>query len=83
MTLHRSNPGLWLFFGKSVRPVVRQRFQRDGRSGPGALRPLAAGPRSRLALAAALVVATFLLGLVAMLAIYLIFKNKREICQSK
>jgi hypothetical protein len=60
MTLHRSNPGLWLSFGKSVRPAMRQRFQRDGRSGPGALRPLAAGPRSRLALAAALVVATFL-----------------------
>lgn len=62
MTLRRSNPGSWLSFGKRVRPEVRQRhrLQRDGRSSPGALRPLAAGRRSRLALAAALVVATLL-----------------------
>lgn len=62
MTLQHSNPGLRLSSGKGVRSTVRQRqrFQRVGGAGPGALRPLAAGARSRLALAAALVVATLL-----------------------
>lgn len=63
MTPHRSNPGLWLSFGMSLRPVGRSqgsRLHRRAGLNRGALRPLAAGPRSRLALAAALVVASLL-----------------------
>ncbi|MEI8369129.1 MAG: hypothetical protein WCJ31_11910 [Planctomycetia bacterium] len=63
MTLRRSNPGLWLSFGMSLRSVGRpqgSRCQLHTGLDHGALRPLAAGPRSRLALAAALVVASFL-----------------------
>lgn len=63
MTLHRSNPGLWLSFGMSLRSVGRSqesRLHRHAGLNRGALRPLAAGPRSRLALAAALVVASLL-----------------------
>ena len=63
MTLRRSNPGLWLSFGMSLRSVGRpQGSRRQLHTGldHGALRPLAAGPRSRLALAAALVVASLL-----------------------
>ena len=63
MTLRRSNPGLWLSFGMSLRSVGRSqgsRLHRRAGLNRGALRPLAAGPRSRLALAAALVVASLL-----------------------
>ena len=63
MTPRRSNPGLWLSFGMSLRSVGRSQGSRlHGRAGlnRGALRPLAAGPRSRLALAAALAVASLL-----------------------
>jgi len=63
MTPRRSNPGLWLSFGMSLRSVGRPQgsrlHRRDGLN-HGALRILAAGPRSRLALAAALVVASLL-----------------------
>lgn len=63
MPPRRTNPGLWLSFGMSLRSVGRQQgnrpHRRDGLN-CGALRPLAAGPRSRLALAAALVVASLL-----------------------
>lgn len=63
MTSQRSNPGLWLSFGMSLRLVGRSqgsRLHRRAGLNRGALRPLAAGPRSRLALAAALVVASLL-----------------------
>jgi len=63
MTPRRTNPGLWLSFGMSLRSVGRQqgnRLHRRAGLNRGALRPLAAGPRSRLALAAALVVASLL-----------------------
>ena len=63
MTPRRSNPGLWLSFGMSLRSVGRpqgSRCQLYTGLDRGALRPLAAGPRSRLALAVALVVASFL-----------------------
>ena len=63
MTSRRSNPGLWLSFGMSLRSVGRpqgSRLHRRAGLNRGALRPLAAGPRSRLALAAALVVASLL-----------------------
>ena len=63
MPLRRSNPGLWLSFGMSLRSVGRpqgSRLHRRAGLNRGALRPLAAGPRSRLALAAALVVASLL-----------------------
>ncbi len=63
MTPRRSDPGLWLSFGMSLRSVGRpqgSRLHRRAGLNRGALRPLAAGPRSRLALAAALVVASLL-----------------------
>ena len=63
MTPRRSNPGLWLSFGMSLCSVGRpqgNRLHRCDGLNRGALRPLAAGPRSRLALAAALVVASLL-----------------------
>ena len=63
MTPRRSNPGLWLSFGMSLRSVGRPQgswLHRRAGLNRGALRPLAAGPRSRLALAAALVVASLL-----------------------
>ena len=63
MTLRRSNPGLWLSFGMSLRSVGRPQgswLHRRAGLNRGALRPLAAGSRSRLALAAALVVASLL-----------------------
>lgn len=63
MTPRRSNPGLWLSFGMSLRSVGRSqgsRLHRRAGLNRGALRPLVAGPRSRLALAAALVVASLL-----------------------
>ena len=63
MPPRRSNPGVWLSFGMSVRPVGRSEGSRCHRHtglNRGPLRPLAAGPRSRLALAAALVVASLL-----------------------
>ena len=63
MTPRRSNPGLWLSFGMSLCSVGRPQGNRlrrcDGLT-RGALRLLVAGPRSRLALAAALVVASLL-----------------------
>lgn len=63
MTLRRSNPGLWLSLGMSLRSVGRPQgnrlHRRDGLN-RGAQRPLAASPRSRLALAVALVVASLL-----------------------
>ena len=63
MTPRRSNPGRWLSFGMSLRSVGRpqgSRFHRRAGLDRGALRLCAAGPRSRLALAAALVVASLL-----------------------
>ena len=63
MTPRRMNPGRWLSSGMSLRSVVRprgSRFRRVAGLTGGFLRPLAAGPRSRLALAAALVVASLL-----------------------
>jgi len=63
MTPRRSNPGLWLSFGMSLcsvgRPQGNRLHRRDGLN-RGAQRPLAASPRSRLALAVALVVASLL-----------------------
>jgi len=63
MNLLRSNLGVWLSSGMSLRPVGRPRavrFHRVARFDRGTLQALAAGPRSRLALAAALVVASLL-----------------------
>ena len=63
MTPRRSNPGLWLSFGMSLCSVGRpqgNRLHRCDGLNRGALRLLVAGPRSRLALAAALVVASLL-----------------------
>lgn len=63
MTPRRSNPGSWLSSGMSLRSVGRpqgSRLHRRAGLDRGFLRLVAAGPRSRLALAAALVVASLL-----------------------
>ena len=63
MTPRRSDPGRQLSSGKSLRPLDRVRGSVTfhlTRPDRGALQPLSAGPRSRLVLAAALVVTSLL-----------------------